>query len=60
LKELNKKGVVFMTPSVYRGESCIRAALVNFRTTSTDIDIAMKAIICAVEKLIHPIPDTST
>jgi glutamate/tyrosine decarboxylase-like PLP-dependent enzyme len=60
LKELNREGIVFMTPSVYKGESCIRAALVNFRTTKEDIDIAMKAIVSAVEKLIHPIPVTST
>lgn len=53
LQELNKGGVVFMTPSVYKGESCIRAALVNYRTTENDIEIAMTAI----EEAIHAIYD---
>ncbi|MCF1713459.1 pyridoxal-dependent decarboxylase [Flavihumibacter sp. RY-1] len=51
LNELNRDGLVFMTPSVYKGESCIRAALVNYRTTAKDIDIALTAIVKAVEKI---------
>jgi hypothetical protein len=41
LAELNKRGKVFMTPTMYKGKSCIRAAFVNWRTTQKDVDIAM-------------------
>ncbi|MDH7461244.1 pyridoxal-dependent decarboxylase [Chitinophagaceae bacterium 26-R-25] len=41
LAELNKRGKVFMTPTMYRGMSCIRAAFVNWRTTREDVDIAI-------------------
>lgn len=41
LAELNKRGKVFMTPTMYKGMSCIRAAFVNWRTTQKDVDIAM-------------------
>ena len=44
LKELHKKGIVFMTPSAYLGKPCIRAALVNYRTTERDIELALKDI----------------
>ncbi|ANE51890.1 pyridoxal phosphate-dependent decarboxylase family protein [Flavisolibacter tropicus] len=39
LTELNSRGKVFMTPTVYKGVSGIRAALVNWRTTSEDINL---------------------
>lgn len=51
LNELNQEGLVFMTPSVYKGESCIRAALVNYRTTGNDIAIAITAITEAIDKI---------
>lgn len=41
LRQLNESGKVFMTPTVYKGIYCIRAALVNWRTTDKDIDIAI-------------------
>ncbi|MDI3319185.1 pyridoxal phosphate-dependent decarboxylase family protein [Pinibacter soli] len=41
LAELNKRGKVFMTPTMYKGMSCIRAAFVNWRTTREDVDIAI-------------------
>jgi glutamate/tyrosine decarboxylase-like PLP-dependent enzyme len=41
LAELNKRGKVFMTPTMYKGMSCVRAAFVNWRTTQKDVDIAM-------------------
>jgi glutamate/tyrosine decarboxylase-like PLP-dependent enzyme len=44
LKILNKKGKVFMTASLYKGKSCIRAAFVNWQTTEKDIEIAMKEL----------------
>jgi glutamate/tyrosine decarboxylase-like PLP-dependent enzyme len=39
LTELNNRGKVFMTPTVYKGTTGIRAALVNWRTTVEDIDL---------------------
>ncbi len=44
LNELNKRGKVFMTPTVYKDVSCIRAALVNWRTTEDDIRIAINEL----------------
>jgi glutamate/tyrosine decarboxylase-like PLP-dependent enzyme len=44
LKELNKRGKVFMTPTLYKGISCIRAALVNWRTAEEDIEIAINEL----------------
>lgn len=38
LRELHKKGTVFMTPSTYLGKACIRAAFVNYRTSEHDVD----------------------
>jgi glutamate/tyrosine decarboxylase-like PLP-dependent enzyme len=40
VKKLNERAKVFMTPTVYKGNFCLRAALVNWRTTNEDIDIA--------------------
>lgn len=44
LKELNKRGNVFMTPTSYKGTTCIRAAFVNWRTTESDVVIAIKEL----------------
>jgi glutamate/tyrosine decarboxylase-like PLP-dependent enzyme len=41
LNKLNESGKVFMTPTVYEGKKGIRAAFVNWRTTSNDIQIAI-------------------
>ncbi|MBC6492309.1 pyridoxal phosphate-dependent decarboxylase family protein [Flavihumibacter stibioxidans] len=51
LKKLNEEGKLFMTPTVYNGEPCIRAALVNYRTTDTDIEIALNAVLDAVKQI---------
>lgn len=40
LKELIERGVVYMTPTVYLGQAAIRAALVNWQTTESDVEIA--------------------
>ena len=40
LAKLNASGKVFMTPTVYKGKSGIRAAFVNWRTSKEDITIA--------------------
>ncbi len=45
LAELNKRGNVFMTPTVYKGLPCIRAALVNWRTAKEDVDIAVSELL---------------
>ena len=41
LRQLNERGRIFLTPTVYNGTYCLRAALVNWRTTDEDIDIAI-------------------
>jgi len=40
LTQLNDTGQVFMTPTVYKGKTGIRAAFVNWRTKETDLEIA--------------------
>lgn len=40
LSQLVAKGNVYMTPTVYLGQSAIRAAFVNWRTTESDVEIA--------------------
>ncbi len=40
----NKRGKVFMTPTVLNGEICIRAAFVNYRTSGKDIAIAIQEL----------------
>ncbi|MBS1555248.1 MAG: aspartate aminotransferase family protein [Bacteroidetes bacterium] len=42
LFKLNATGKVFMTPTVYNGRKGIRAALVNWRTTKTDVEMAVE------------------
>ncbi|OXB05895.1 pyridoxal phosphate-dependent decarboxylase family protein [Flavobacterium pectinovorum] len=47
LTELNDRGKVFMTPTVYRNRKGIRASFVNWRTTENDIQTVieeMKAV----------------
>ncbi|HEX5024067.1 MAG TPA: pyridoxal-dependent decarboxylase [Agriterribacter sp.] len=44
LQALNSRGKVFMTPTVYRGRKGIRAALVNWRTTTQDVQMTMTEI----------------
>ncbi len=44
LARLTDDGKVFMTPTVYRNRAGIRAALCNWRTTETDIEIAWDAM----------------
>lgn len=41
LERLNSAGKVFMTPTVYGGRTGIRAALVNWRTTREDVQLAI-------------------
>lgn len=52
LTELNDRGKVFMTPTVYRNRKGIRASFVNWRTTESDIKIVieeMKAVFLDLE-----------
>ncbi|WP_212005616.1 pyridoxal-dependent decarboxylase [Chitinophaga sp. HK235] len=44
LEALNATGVVCMTRTVYAGQPAIRAALVNWRTTGDDVQIAYRAM----------------
>lgn len=45
LKNLQKNGDVFLTPTVYKGIPAIRASVTNWRTTQADVDVAWKAIL---------------
>lgn len=42
LTTLNESGLVFMTPTVYRGRAGIRAAFVNWRTTDADLTLVFE------------------
>ncbi|WP_298507866.1 pyridoxal-dependent decarboxylase [uncultured Kordia sp.] len=44
LKTLNGRRKIFITASVYKGESCFRAAFVNWQTTQKDIAIAIEEL----------------
>jgi glutamate/tyrosine decarboxylase-like PLP-dependent enzyme len=44
LARLNKNAKIFITPTVYNGLPCLRAALVNWRTQEKDIAIAIKEL----------------
>lgn len=51
LKELNKRGKIFVTATLYKGQSAIRAALVNWRTRQEDVALAMEEIEAAYETI---------
>jgi glutamate/tyrosine decarboxylase-like PLP-dependent enzyme len=44
LAKLNKNAKVFITPTVYNGVPCLRAAFVNWRTQEKDIAIAISEL----------------
>jgi glutamate/tyrosine decarboxylase-like PLP-dependent enzyme len=44
LDQLNCHARVFLTPTLYKGIYCLRAAFVNWRTTEEDIDIAIQEL----------------
>jgi len=45
LNKLNATGKVFMTPTFYNGKRGIRAAFVNWRTSTDDIELATTAML---------------
>ncbi|HJV19355.1 MAG TPA: pyridoxal-dependent decarboxylase [Sediminibacterium sp.] len=51
LHQLNSTGKVFMTPTVYKGQKGIRAALVNWRTTVDDLQLVQTCMEQAMENL---------
>lgn len=51
VSRLNDTGKVFMTPTVYNGKKGIRAALVNWRTRTTDITLATELMTATAEQL---------
>ncbi len=51
LSALAKDGKVFVTPTFYNNQWCIRAAFVNWRTTEQDLDVAVKSFKKALESL---------
>ncbi|WMN61847.1 aminotransferase class I/II-fold pyridoxal phosphate-dependent enzyme (plasmid) [Pseudoalteromonas xiamenensis] len=44
LKKVNQSGKVFMTPGRWQGQSVIRAAFSNWRTTDEDVEIAVRVL----------------
>ena len=56
LQQLVKRGIVYVTPTNYKGTPAIRAALVNWRTTEHDIDTVMHEL----ESVAAAISDLST
>jgi glutamate/tyrosine decarboxylase-like PLP-dependent enzyme len=44
LTMLNDGGKVFITPTVVKGIPCLRAAMVNWLTTTNDVDIAIEEL----------------
>ncbi|MCW2117995.1 pyridoxal phosphate-dependent decarboxylase family protein [Flavobacterium sp. 7A] len=44
LSKVNATAKVFMTPTVYNGKKGIRAAFVNWRTTSGDVDMVIEVL----------------
>ena len=51
LKQLNEKGKVFMTPTVYQNSKGIRASFVNWRTNEMDIQIAIEEMKTSILEL---------
>ena len=51
LTELNDRGKVFMTPTVYQNRKGIRASFVNWRTTENDIRIVTEEMKNVIENL---------
>lgn len=47
LEKVNRSGKLFITPTSYKGQLCLRAAFVNWRTTVGDIEIAIDELIKA-------------
>lgn len=45
LTQLNSSGLVFMTPTVYRGRAGIRAAFSNWRTTDVDVTLVFNKMV---------------
>lgn len=48
LERLRDGGKLFLTPTTFQGTPGIRAALVNWRTTATDLEIGWQALLDAV------------
>ena len=48
VRVLRDAGEVFMTPSVYEGVWCLRAAFSNWRTTHEDVERVMQALVATL------------
>jgi glutamate/tyrosine decarboxylase-like PLP-dependent enzyme len=51
LQRINKSGKVFMTPGEWQGNSGIRAAFSNWRTTQADVEIICDVLNTAMREL---------
>jgi hypothetical protein len=60
LERVQQSGILFVSNAVIRGTFVMRACIVNFRTTTEDVDM-VPDIICKIGKEIDPIlrKDTS-
>ena len=52
---LNADGQVFVTPTVYNGANCLRAAFVNWRTQEADLHRAMQSLTDAYKTLTNTV-----
>ncbi|MEC5145984.1 pyridoxal-dependent decarboxylase [Chitinophaga sp. 212800010-3] len=53
VQRLNDGGIVCITPTVYKGRSAMRAALVNWRTTAKDVQLAYEAMKKLSEEIVN-------
>lgn len=47
MERLNERGKIFITPTIYKGVLCLRAAFVNWRITESDIETGIKELMIA-------------
>jgi len=57
LDAINKDGRVFLSPGMWQGVNCIRAAFSNWQTSTQDIDIAMECLREVASKLDNELDD---
>ena len=49
LKRVVRRGKVYLSNAMLRGKFCLRACIVNHRTTDADVDLVVPEVIAAVE-----------
>lgn len=51
LQVLNRRGIVYLSNASIAGKFCLRACIVNHRTTDSDVDSVLKEVFAAVEEI---------